>query len=378
MQTLLTILSWLGVAFALWAVAFAIWVAFLPGSIRPLFRVLLWPRYSVRTCGLENVPRKGPLMLVGNHVSWIDGFLVASVCPRSVTVLVNKDYCDNPGQRWLARRMNVIPIPASGPKAQRIALESMRKSLDEGRTVGLFPEAQLCRSGMMTPFLRGVEMILKDKPAVVVVPIGLVGIWGSFFSFSGGHFFNKWPKGWRRKIGIAFGPQLPSTVKSVELRRAVVFQMVKAKELIPDTDIVPEVIDFELGHWRHPDFGLLAGSVPDFAQPARRIRQIGNKPGSVGQVIPGLALRPVGASGEELPPDVTGRIELFRPGHHSWVDTGWIGKIDAEGFIWLEAPDTGFVTTVKKEVVKLKPSEAVAESLTQGTLSASGDLSVSG
>lgn len=366
MQILSVILVWLGVPLAILLVGFAIWVAFLPGSIRPLFRALLWPRYSIRTGGLENVPRTGPLMLVANHVSWIDGFLIAAVCPRSVTILVNKEYCDNPGQRWLSRRMNIIPIPSSGPKAQRIALESMRKALDDGRTVGLFPEAQLCRSGMMTPFLRGVEMILKDKPGAVVVPIGLVGVWGSYFSFSGGRFFHKWPKGWRRKIGIAFGPPLPSTIKATELRRAVLFQMVKAKELIPDTDIVPEVIDFELGHWRHPEFGLLAASVPDFSQPARKIRQVGNKPGSVGQVIPGLALRPVDNEGRELPPDVVGRIEVLRPGDRSWTDTGWTGRIDPDGFVWLESPDTGFVTTAKKEVVKSRAGAITTAPPAQG------------
>jgi 1-acyl-sn-glycerol-3-phosphate acyltransferase len=360
METLTVVLQW-ALGFAAVALAtFALWVAFLPGSVRPLCRVLLWPRYSIRVTGRENVPRSGPLMIVANHVSWIDGFLIASVCPRSVTVLVNKDYCDNRGQRWLAQRMNVIPIPASGPKAQRLALETMRKALDDGRTVGLFPEAQLCRSGMMTPFLRGVEMILKDKQAVVV-PIGLMGVWGSFFSFSGGRFFGTWPKGFRRKVGISFGQPLPPTIKAAELRRKVVVEMVKAKGLILDTDVTPETIDLTLGHWRHPEFGLIAASAPDFIQPSRKIRQIANKPGSVGQVMPGMALRPVDESGNELPPNVLGRIELLRPGHEHWVDTGWTGRIDAEGFVWLETPDAGFVTDKTAEIVKAAPTKPQAD-----------------
>lgn len=367
MLSVMAILTWFLWLFVACLAAFGLWVAMLPASIRPLFRLLLWPRYSVRVSGLENVPKSGPLMIVANHVSWIDGFLVASVSPRPVTVLVNKDYCDNPGQRWLARRMNVIPIPATGPKAQRVALEAMRKALDEGRTVGLFPEAQLCRSGMMTPFLRGVEMILKDKPGVVVVPIGLAGVWGSYFSFSGGHFFGKRPKGLRRKIGIAFGEPLPSTVKSIDLRRAVIVQMVKAAELIPGVDLLPETLDFELGHWRHPEFGLLTASAPDFLQPSRKIRQVANKPGSVGQVVPGQALRSVDDSGKELPPDSTGSLELLRPGEDRWIDTGCRGRIDAEGFVWLETPGTGFVTENRKEIVKARPEELPEKAETQGS-----------
>jgi len=98
---------------------FGLWAVSLPWSIRPFFRILLWPRYSLRSIGMENIPKTGPVMLTSNHVTWIDGFAVAAISPRPITVLVNKDYCDNPGQRWLARRMNVIPIPASGPKAQK-------------------------------------------------------------------------------------------------------------------------------------------------------------------------------------------------------------------------------------------------------------------
>ncbi|MFM7132227.1 MAG: 1-acyl-sn-glycerol-3-phosphate acyltransferase, partial [bacterium] len=172
-----------------------LWAFLLPGSLKPFFRILLWPRYSLRATGVENVPRYGPVMLTGNHVTWIDGFVIAAICPRPITVLVNKDYCDNPGQRWLSKRMNIIPIPATGPKAQKLALDLMRKALDEGRTVGLFPEAQLCRSGVMNPFQRGLELILRDKPEVQVIPIGMAGLWGSIFSFSEGKFFKKWPKG---------------------------------------------------------------------------------------------------------------------------------------------------------------------------------------
>jgi hypothetical protein len=264
--------------------------------------------------------------------------------------------------------MGVIPIPATGPKAQRVALEAMRSALDHGRTVGLFPEAQLCRSGMMTPFLRGVEMILKGKPEVVVVPIGLAGVWGSYFSFSEGHFFGKRPKGWRRRIGISFGAPLPSSIKSAELRRTVLIEIVKAAELIPGADLMPDTLDFELGHWRHPEFGLLAASAPDFIQPNRKIRQIANKPGSVGQVLPGMALRAVDDQGSELAPDTSGRIELLRPGF-DWVDTAWTGRIEPDGFVWLESPDSGFITDRKKEIVRTKPGEAVEPASDQDPLS---------
>lgn len=352
------------ILFGLSLVLFGIWAALLPWSIRPLFRLMMWPRYGIHVIGLENVPRKGPVLLAGNHVSWIDGFLIASVCPRPITVLVNKDYCDKRGFRWLARRMNVIPIPANGPKAQRAALDTMKSALDSGRTVGLFPEAQLCRSGMMNPFLRGVEMILKDKPNVVVVTVGLAGVWGSIFSFSGGKFFKKWPKGLRRKVGISFGPPLPSTIKAFELRQAVLEQIVHACELIPDVPLLPDQVNLRLGHWQHPEFGLLTASAPDFIQPNRKIHQIANKPGSVGQSVPGVALRVVDDHGQILGANTQGRIEALRAGHKGWQYTGQLGRIESDGFIWLEDPNAGHITEEHIEIVRTPDSTQIQKPAT--------------
>lgn len=373
MTVALNIAYWFAIFAFICVALFGVWASLLPWSVRPLFKLLLLPRYAIRYKGVENVPRTGPVLLAANHVSWIDGFIIASLSPRPITVLVNKDYCDNPGQRWLAKRMNVIPIPSSGPKAQRAALEIMRKALDEGRTVGLFPEAQLSRSGVMNPFLRGVEMILKDKPEVAVVPIGVAGVWGSIFSFAGGIFFKKWPKGRRRRrIGVSFGKPLPSTIKTADLRQHVLEEIVTAAKLIPGVNLLPDAIDLELGHWQHPRFGLLTASAPDFIQANRRIHQVANKPGSVGQAIPGIAIRVVDENGAVVEPNKPGQIEVLGVMNNHWEPTGHRGRLEADGFVWLEDPNAGFVTTRRKELTRIvepkkKPEVVLNESDTAAT-----------
>lgn len=350
---LLSGVFWTLLVFAgLGLILLAIWVALLPWSLKPFFKLLLWPRYGIYVRGIENVPLTGPVVLTGNHVSWIDGFLIASVCPRPITVLVNKDYCDIRGLRWLAKRAHIIPIPSKGPTGQRIALETMRTELDRGSLVGLFPEAQLCRSGMMNPFLRGIEMILKDKPNAVVIPIGLAGVWGSIFSFSDGKFFKKWPKGLRRKVGISFGPALPSSIKAIQLRPEVLEQIVYACELIPGAPIIPDQVNLRLGHWADSKLGLLTASAADFLQPNRRIDQIANKPGSVGQPVPGVSIRVVSAEGEPLSPNQHGRIEALCAGQNGWQDTGQRGKIEADGFVWLEDNSRAHITDEHFSIIR--------------------------
>lgn len=57
--------SWTPLTWFLWffvacLAAFGLWVAMLPASIRPLFRLMLWPRYSVRVARAGERPAIRP------------------------------------------------------------------------------------------------------------------------------------------------------------------------------------------------------------------------------------------------------------------------------------------------------------------------------
>ena len=130
---------------------------------------------------------------------------------------------------FLARRCGLISVPYRGPKAQRAAIEVCRKALDEGRVLGIFPEAQLSRNGLTGPFHRGLEVILAKKDDVPVIPVFLDNVWGSVMSFSGGRFVWKRPEGWRRTIVVAFGPRVEPPVTAFPVRQAVLVAGVAAR-----------------------------------------------------------------------------------------------------------------------------------------------------
>src|SRR5208282_979100 len=56
---------------------------------------------------------------------------------------------------------------------------------------------------------------------VPIIPVNIDGIWGSIFSFSGGHFLWKWPRSIPYPVRITFGRPLPSTASATEVRQAV-------------------------------------------------------------------------------------------------------------------------------------------------------------
>jgi 1-acyl-sn-glycerol-3-phosphate acyltransferase len=310
-------------------------VACLPRIIQPLYRLLLFPHYRFRIRGVHHIPRTGPILLVANHVSWLDGFVLAACCPRRGRILVNADFVRLPILRFLARRAGLIEVPFSGPHTAREAIRTARKALDKGEAVGLFPEAQISRNGLLGPFYRGLEVIVKDRDDVPVVPVYLDNLWGSVFSFSGGRFFNFPPKGWRRTVNVVFGAPVPPPITIFAVRQALLIAGVHAVELRASRPPDLETIDPSLPHLDHPALGRLTGSAPDIHR--GNIHQIGQKPGSVGLPLPGVALKVVDEHELELPPDTEGRLQVLVAGRPGWIDVGLRATLDRDGFIYLRA-----------------------------------------
>ncbi|QDV32856.1 2-acyl-glycerophospho-ethanolamine acyltransferase [Tautonia plasticadhaerens] len=306
-----------------------------PESIQRAVRVVLSPRYRLKVIGREHLPMTGPVLLISNHVSWLDGFILAAVVPRRGRALVYAPYLGIPVIGPLAQRSGMIPVPDRGPRAQRAMLKAAYEVLDRGEVLAIFPEAQISRNGLLGPLYRGIEVMASNREHAAVVPVYLDNLWGSIFSYSGGRFFRKWPKGLRRTVVVSFGPPIERPVTAPGARRAILEAGVRAFEARPETDRERdlETIDRSLPSLEHPTLGLLAASTADFHQGI--IHQIGHKEGSFGQSVPGVALRVVGEEdGTPLPPDAEGRLQALVAGHPGWQDVGRVARIDRDGFVF--------------------------------------------
>lgn len=326
----MTMRDWLVVAGAI-VLGVVLFVALLPWLIQPLLRLILWTRYRIRISGVANLPRQGPALLIANHVTWIDGFLLAAVCPRRGRALVNAGFINLPIVRHLARRVGLIAVPFTGPRAVREAIRSAREALDRGEVLGMFPEGQLTRNGLLGPFYRGIEAIVEGRAQVPVVPVYFDNLWGSIFSHSGGRFFRKRPQGWRRTVNVVFGPPVAPPITAFSARQALLATGTRAYGMRATRPLPLETLDLNLPRLDHPELGPLTGSTADFHQ--NDVHQVGHKPGSVGQALPGVALRVVDDAGALLPPDAEGRLEALVAGRDNWADTGWKARIDRDGFV---------------------------------------------
>ena len=80
-----------------------------------LIRLPLWilcrTIYRLRVHGVENIPDTGPVLLVANHVSYLDPLLIlAAAQKRKVRFFMFAPYTRLPGIRWIVRLAKVIPI----------------------------------------------------------------------------------------------------------------------------------------------------------------------------------------------------------------------------------------------------------------------------
>jgi len=189
--------------------------------LRLMFVIFTNTLYRLRIVGQHHVPQSGGALLVPNHMSFIDGFLLMASVDRPIRFVVDAAYATHPLFKWLMTAMKVIPITSAGDTRMILrALRSAGQALDDGELVCIFPEGQITRTGTLLPFRRGFERIVKGRQ-VPVIPAHLDRVWGSIFSFEGGRFLRKWPERIPYPVSVSFGVPLPSDTPAYKLRDAV-------------------------------------------------------------------------------------------------------------------------------------------------------------
>jgi len=190
----------------------------LPHSlIRIIISWLFAGRYKIQVHGFNNLPGKGGVLMLGNHVSFIDFAMIQIACPRKVRFVMHKSYYEHWSIKWFLDIMGVIPI-SSGASAD--ALKQINVLLKAGEVVCLFPEGAISRSGQLGNFKHGFEKTVSDVDGVIL-PFYIRGLWGSKFSYSSSFMKAKSLNGLRRDVIIAFGEPLPIESKADVVKRRV-------------------------------------------------------------------------------------------------------------------------------------------------------------
>jgi acyl-[acyl-carrier-protein]-phospholipid O-acyltransferase/long-chain-fatty-acid--[acyl-carrier-protein] ligase len=293
--------------------------------LRLIVRVLLHRRYRLDILGFEHLPADGQgVLLLGNHISWLDWAMVQLACPRHVHFVMERSIYERWYLKWLLDLYRVIPISSA---KSREAMNRVAELLREGKVVCLFPEGAISYSGQLGTFKRGYERLAEEPgmEQVVIVPFYLRGLWGSRFSRSTARMQSARRAGWKREVTLAFGAPMALTAKAPEVKRAVSVLSIHAWDAytdqleplarafistaraVPSEWAVTELNGPPLSHLR-----LLAGS----ALLARRLRHCEGQrvgvllPTAVGGVVGLLALLMCGRT--LVPLNYTASLDALR------------------------------------------------------------------
>ncbi len=174
--------------------------------------------YKVRAVNVERIPATGGVLLLPNHVSYVDAFIVGAASTRPVRFVMWDKLYNLWWAKWLMRIIGNVPI---SPVRAKDAIRAVAAALKEGEVVCLFPEGQITRHGMVNELRKGFELMARQAEAQVV-PVYLDGLYGSIFSFQGGKFFTKRPKHLRYPVEVHFGvPLAPREASTEAVRHAM-------------------------------------------------------------------------------------------------------------------------------------------------------------
>lgn len=187
-------------------------------------RAILSGLCKVESSELAKVPRKGPLIIVVNHVNFLEVPLIYSwLYPRDSVGMAKQETWDNPALAFLAFCWDAIPL-----NRQATDLSAMRKAftaLEKGRILILAPEGTRSGHGRLQQGHPGVVQIaLRSKaPILPLAHTGGEMFWTMFksrkrtaFTFRVGEPFHLVPP---RDAG---GRELPVTR---EIRREMTDQI---------------------------------------------------------------------------------------------------------------------------------------------------------
>jgi 1-acyl-sn-glycerol-3-phosphate acyltransferase len=136
---------------------------------RPAFGLLT--RLEIN--GAENLPEKGPLIMVGNHFSFVDPVCFVRIAPWEIEFVGGADMPHAP----LATR--IIPIlwgyhPLYRGTGAKGSLRAAEKILNQGGILGIFPEAGNWAT-VLRPARPGTAY-LASRTGASLLPVGLVGM----------------------------------------------------------------------------------------------------------------------------------------------------------------------------------------------------------
>jgi 1-acyl-sn-glycerol-3-phosphate acyltransferase len=145
------------------------WVAF-----APLVRLLFRPWVE----GAGNIPESGPAIIVSNHISAGDTFVLPAMIRRRLTFPAKVELFQGRGLRgrvltWFLKNVGQLPMDRAGGRASATGMDGVLAVLNRGQLLGIYPEGTRSPDGRLYKGKTGVARLVLQA-GVPVIPVAMI------------------------------------------------------------------------------------------------------------------------------------------------------------------------------------------------------------
>lgn len=146
--------------------------------LRPIIWVLMRIVFRPKYLGLENLPKKGKVVIAGNHTSFLDCVFIISTTNRTVHFLAKDSLMKGKLKAWFFGNMGIIPVNRA--IHDKGALSAAIDGLNAGELIAVFPEGTINRTeDVIMPFKIGAVKMAYEADCEVV-PFTITGTYKIF------------------------------------------------------------------------------------------------------------------------------------------------------------------------------------------------------
>ncbi len=171
--------------------------------------------YKIDSSHMDRLPKTGGVLMIANHVSYIDWLILSLACPRPIRFILDERFERKPLVGWFTRLFSSLPVDS---RRTRSVIRKTVEAINNGDIVCIFPEGQLSRSGIMNELKKGFTLIASQAKAPIQ-PVYIDSMWGSNFSFERNRFFKKRPLHLRYPVTVNIGELIPYQEATPQLAR---------------------------------------------------------------------------------------------------------------------------------------------------------------